>query len=108
MLTRKLAGPLLIALVGMLAVTAAPASAGWLDVADLAPPNAPNESVGSPVIATAPDGTAFAAFQHFDGANFRVAVAMRTPGGEFGAARDLSAGGEDAFSPALAVDRQGN
>jgi hypothetical protein len=97
----------ILVLAGM-AVGAAPASAGWLAAADLAAPNALNQSVGSPVVAVARDGAAFAAFQHFDGANSRIGVVTRTPGGGFGAVRDLSDTGEDASRPALAVDRQGN
>jgi hypothetical protein len=87
---------------------AGPASAAWTGATDLAPANAANHPVGPPSLAVAPDGTAVAAFQHFDGANLRAAVAMRVPSGGFGAARDLSPAGKDAFSPAVAVDRQGN
>ena len=90
------------------AASAAPASAAWTGVSDLAPANAANHPAGPPSVAVAPDGTAFAAFQRYDGANLRVAVAMRLPGGGFGASRDLSPAGKDAFSPAVAVDRQGN
>jgi hypothetical protein len=54
------------------------------------------------------DGTAYVAFLHFDGSNLRAAVAMRSPGGVFGDPRDLSPAGLDAFSPVVAVDRQGN
>ena len=82
-------------------VAAQPASASWLAPAEVSAGSAPS-------LAVARDGTAFAAFEHFDGANTRVAVAQRLPGGGFGPARDLSLPGRDAFSPAIAVDRQGN
>ncbi len=99
---------LLLALAAFAGASARPASAAWSPVADLAAANPAGKPVGAPSLAVAPDGTAFAAFQHFDGANLRAAVAMRTPGGGFGAVRDLSPAGADAFNPAVAVDRQGN
>src|SRR4051794_17596569 len=85
----------------VLLLGAAPASAAWLEPGTLSPGSAP-------VLAVAPGGTAWVAFERSDGANTRVAVAQRTPGGGFGPARDLSAAGRDAFSPSLAVDRAGN
>jgi hypothetical protein len=99
---RMLVTPLLMALAVLGGVGAAPAAAGWLGATDLAP------SVGAPVVAMARDSTAFVAFTHSDGANTRVAALQRSPGGAFGAVRDLSPAGENSFNPALAVDRQGN
>ncbi len=99
---------LLLALATLAGVSACPASAAWSGVADLAAANPAGKPAGAPSLAVAADGTAFAAFQHFDGANLRAAVAQRTPGGGFGAVRDLSPAGADAFNPAVAVDRQGN
>lgn len=99
---------LLLASAVLAGASAGPASAAWTGVSDLAPANPPGRAAGPPSIAVAPDGTAYAAFQRFDGANLRVAVAIRVPGGGFGAAQDLSPAGKDSFSPALAVDRQGN
>jgi hypothetical protein len=99
---------LLLASAVLAGASAGPASAAWTGVTNLAPANAPNHQAGAPSLAVAPDGTAFAAFQRFDGANLRVAVAMRLPGGGFGPARDLSPAGKEAFNPAVAVDRQGN
>ncbi|HEY5143571.1 MAG TPA: PKD domain-containing protein [Solirubrobacteraceae bacterium] len=98
----------LLATVALASVGTAPASAGWLAPTDLAAANALNKDVGAPSIAVARDGTAFAAFQHFDGTNLRAAVVMRSPGGGFGAVTDLSAAGQDALGPVVAVDRQGN
>jgi hypothetical protein len=99
---------LLLASAVLAGASVSPASAAWSGVADLAPANAANHPVGAPSLAVAPDGTAFAGFQRYDGANLRAAVAMRVPSGGFGAVRDLSPAGKDAFSPAVAVDRQGN
>src|SRR4051794_9718644 len=84
----------------VLLLGAAPASAAWLEPGTLSPGSAP-------VLAVAPRGAAWGAVERSDGANPRVAVAERVPGGGFGPARDLSAAGRDAFSPALAVDRSG-
>src|SRR4051812_27705648 len=83
-----------------LLVCPAVSSAAWLEPGSLSPGAAP-------ALAVARDGTAWVAFERFDGANTRVAVAERVAGGGFGPARDLSAPGRDAFSPALAVDRSG-
>src|SRR3954470_16760218 len=85
----------------VLGLCAAPASAAWLEPGALSPGAAP-------ALAVAPDGTAWVAFERFDGTNTRVSVAERRVGGAFGPARDLSAAGRDAASPALVVDRFGN
>lgn len=98
---------LTIALIA-LAAAAVPASAAWLPPADLAPPNPAGQPAGAPALAVARDGTGYVAFQRFDGANLRVAVVTRAPGGGFGAPVDLSPAGADAFSPAIAVDPAGN
>ena len=97
-----------IALVFALAVLVSPASAEWMPPTDVAPANPANKPVGAPSVAMARDGTTFVAFLRYDGANLRTAVAMQSPGGGFGPVRDLSPAGQDASSPAVAVDRQGN
>ena len=97
---RTLATALLVGIAALAGLGAGSASAAWLGVSDLAPANPSNRAVGAPSIAVARDGTAYVAFQHFDGSNFRAAVVMRSPGGGFGAVRDLSPAGQDAFSPA--------
>ena len=83
------------------------AHAGWMPAADLAPAVV-GRTVGEPSVAVARDGTAYVAFVHFDGASARAAVVMRSPGGGFGAPRDLSPAGLDASNPVVAVDRQGS
>jgi hypothetical protein len=90
------------------AVAAGPASGDWITPTDLAPANAAGNPVGSPSLAVAPDGTAFVAFDHFDGTHDRAGVVMRAPGGGFGAVRDLSPAGQDVFGGVVAVDHQGN
>jgi hypothetical protein len=99
-----------IAITLVLAFTAlvSPASADWVAPVDLAPANPVNKPVGRPSVAMARDGTAFVAFLRYDGANLRTGVAVRSPGGGFGPVRALSPAGQDAFSPTIAVDRQGN
>src|SRR3954466_3457889 len=91
-----------------LALAAPSAHAAWLEPSDLAPANPAGKAVGAPALAVARDGTAYAAFQRWDGATFRVSVAERPPGGTFGGPRDLSPAGGDAFGPVIALDRQGN
>src|SRR4051794_41978551 len=85
----------------VLLLGAAPASAAWLEPGTLSPGSAP-------VLAVAPGGTAWVAFERSDGANTRGAVAERVPGGGFGPARDLSAAGGGAVSPAPAGGRAGD
>lgn len=89
-------------------LAAGPAAADWTSPTDLAPANAAGNSVGSPSLAMARDGTAFAAFDHFDGTHDRAGVAMHVPGGGFGPVRDLSDAGDDVSPPVVAVDRAGN
>src|SRR4051795_10452188 len=89
------------------AVAAGPAGADWVSPVDLAPASPAGHSVGAPSIAVARDGTAFAAFVRFDGTD-RAVVATRSPGGAFGAVRDLSNVGDTVSSPVVAVDRQGD
>src|SRR5262245_46280406 len=91
-----------------LTLSAPAAHAAWLDPSDLAPANPAGKAVGAPSVAVARDGTAYVAFQRWDGTNFRAAVAERPPGGTFGPPRDLSPVTGDAFGPVIALDRQGN
>lgn len=61
----------------------------------------------APAIAAAPDGTVLAVWARTDGANIRIEVRIRPPGGEFGPAERLSAPGSDALGPAVAFDARG-
>jgi hypothetical protein len=106
---RTLVAALVLALVLALLASlgAGRAAAAWLAPADLAPANPAGKRVGAPSIAMARDGTTIVAFNHFDGANNRIGVAVRAPGAGFATVRDVSAPGEDASVPVVAVDRQG-
>jgi hypothetical protein len=53
-------------------------------------------------------GDAVAVWQRFDGTHAIVQAAARQADAGFGAAQDLSAAGQDAFQPDVALDRQGD
>jgi hypothetical protein len=53
-------------------------------------------------------GNAIAVWRRFDGTNTIVQAAVRAAGGSFGAPQDLSAAGQTANDPQVAVDGQGN
>jgi len=69
--------------------------------------SAAGQSAGSPQIAIAPSGAATAVWQRSNGANFIVQAATRLPGGSFGAAVELSATGQSAFNPQIAIAPDG-
>jgi hypothetical protein len=62
----------------------------------------------APEIAFDKKGNALALWERFDGANFRIEAALRPLEGSFAAADMISAGGRDADSPRVAVDKKGN
>jgi hypothetical protein len=70
--------------------------------------SAAGEKAGFPEVAVDGQGNAIAVWQRFDGTNFIVQAAVRAAGGSFGAPQDLSAAGQDAHVPEVAVDWQGN
>jgi hypothetical protein len=91
------------------AATALDALAGaWL-------PSQPLSDVGATMysstdareVVVAPDGTVLAVWLGPDGNHSRVHARIRTPGGRFGSIQVLSAPGEMATTPQLAVDRKG-
>jgi hypothetical protein len=53
------------------------------------------------------DGTAAAGWRRFNGTNWIVQGAVRSPGSKWGAVSDLSAAGQDAFDPATGVAADG-
>ena len=53
-------------------------------------------------------GNAIAVWQRFDGTNFIMQAAVRAAGGSFGAPQDLSAAGQTANDPQVAVVGRGN
>jgi hypothetical protein len=87
------------------AVTAPPASAGWLPPLPL---SAPDQTSGSGAVALAPDGRMAAAWLQREGSYDRVLVAERAPGGALEAPQTVSPGGKDARGPQLKLDAQGN
>ena len=58
-------------------------------------------------ITTAPDGTATVVWRRFNGSDFIIQAATRPPGGTFGASLDLSAPGQDALFPQIAIAADG-
>ena len=86
------------------AAQAAPQGPWALPVEDL---SVPGQVASEPAVASAPDGTAIAVWRRSDGANFRVQLAARQPGGSFSNPVDLSAPGQNAFAPEVAVAPDG-
>jgi hypothetical protein len=60
-----------------------------------------------PDIAVNADGDAVAAWSRSDGTNQRIEAAIRPAGGSFGAVQTLSAAGQNARHPKVAIDAQG-
>ncbi|MGB0120567.1 MAG: hypothetical protein WBP55_06415 [Solirubrobacterales bacterium] len=65
------------------------------------------EDAYAPQITTAPDGTAIAVWQRFNGSNMIIQAATRAPGGGFGPAVDLSTSGQDANTPQITTAPDG-
>ena len=63
--------------------------------------------ISDPQITTAPDGTATAVWDRYNGANYTIQAANRPPGGSFGAPVDLSVTGGSAFSPQISTAPDG-
>ena len=70
--------------------------------------SAAGQKAGFPEVAVDGQGNAIAVWQRFDGTNFIVQAAARAAGGSFGSPQDLSAAGQTANDPQVAVDGQGN
>jgi hypothetical protein len=70
--------------------------------------SAGGQNASFPEVAFDGQGNAIAVWRRFDGTNFIVQAAVRAAGGSFGAAQDLSAAGQTANDPQVAVDGQGN
>ena len=66
-----------------------------------------DRSAFNPQITTAPDGTATAVWYRYNGSNNIIQAATRLPDGSFGPAVDLSATGQDAFSPQITTAPDG-
>ncbi|MGB0121187.1 MAG: hypothetical protein WBP55_09580, partial [Solirubrobacterales bacterium] len=61
----------------------------------------------NPQVATGPDGTTIAVWQGSNGSESIIQAAVRPPGGSFGTTADLSATGEDAERPQVAIGPDG-
>ena len=98
----------LMALAAVLALGAAPAVAiqgPWLAPVDL---SAADQTAGAPQLAFAPDGTTTATWTAPSGGVHEIVqVSTRPPGGVFGSPVDLSATGQNASTPQLAVAADG-
>ncbi|MGZ6638599.1 MAG: hypothetical protein ACXVII_37790 [Solirubrobacteraceae bacterium] len=70
--------------------------------------SAAGQKAGFPEVALDGQGNAIAVWQRFDGTNFIMQAAVRAAGGSFGAPQDLSAAGQTANDPQVAVDGRGN
>lgn len=99
----------LIALAAVAAALCVPsiaaAAPAWLQRQDL---SAHGENAGGPQIALDAAGDAVAVWRRFDGADYVIQSATRPAGGAWSAPVDLSATGEEARSPQLAVDAAGD
>ena len=107
----KLVGAVLVSAGTVLAFTAFPAGAAapqgpWVHpAADL---SAAGQRAFRPQVTVAPDGSATAVWQRFDGSNTIVQAATRPPGGSFGAPVDLSDSGQNAEKPEVTTSPDGN
>src|SRR5205085_978009 len=70
--------------------------------------SAAGQNASFPEVAVDGQDNAIAVWRRFDGTNFIVQAAARAAGGSFGAPQDLSAAGQKAGFPEVAVDGQGN
>ncbi|HEX7058319.1 MAG TPA: PKD domain-containing protein [Solirubrobacterales bacterium] len=69
--------------------------------------SASGQDAFTPDIAIAPGGDATAVWTRSNGSNFIIQAATRPPGGVFSAPADLSAPGQDAFDPEVAMNASG-
>ncbi len=66
------------------------------------------EDVFEPEVAVDADGDAVFTWRRLDGADYRVQARARSAGGVLSAVQTLSAAGQDAFAPQVAVDADGD
>jgi len=91
-------------LVTLLVPAPAGAAAGWHAPVNL---SRVGQSASLPQVAVDAQGTAVAVWQRFNGTHTIVQSAVRPAGGAWQAPRDLSAPGQEAFEPQVAVDAHG-
>ena len=65
------------------------------------------QNAEEPQVAISGSGVGLAVWERFDGANFRVQARSRSSSGALGSVDTLSAAGQDAFSPQVAVNPTG-
>jgi len=82
-----------------------PAGGAWTAANNL---SAPGRDGSSPVVAISDEAGAVATWFRSDGADLRVQAAVRPPNGAWSQPDDLSAAGENAGFPAIALDAAGN
>ncbi|HEY6836643.1 MAG TPA: PASTA domain-containing protein [Gaiellaceae bacterium] len=70
--------------------------------------SAPGKDAKNPQVAMDGAGNALAVWERFDGANWIIQAAGRPPEGTWSSPEDLSAPGQDAHEPEVAVDGYGN
>jgi len=68
----------------------------------------PYQNAEEPQVAIDNNGNGLAVWERFDGANFRIQARTRSASGVLGSVQDLSAAGQSAFSPQVAVNGNGN
>lgn len=93
-------------LCALLIVSPAQAVPGWLAPQDL---SAAGQDAATPQVAVDPFGNAVAVWERTDGTHSRVQAAVHPAGGAWQLpAQDLSASGQDAEAPQVALDPAGN
>ncbi len=70
--------------------------------------SAPGQSASRPQVAVDADGDAVFTWLRFDGAKYRIQARARSAGGTLSAVQTLSAAGQNAFNPQVAVDADGD
>ena len=102
---RILAGAASICLLGGIYPGSALAAPAWLTPADL---SASGQSASEPQIAVSSDGEAVALWSRSDGARNIIQATARPPGGTWQSPVDVSAIGQNAAEPQLALDAEGD
>ena len=92
-------------LLGLLAAASAGSAPAWLTPVDL---SAASGQTATAQVAVDPRGNAVVVWEQSNGSNIIVQGAVRAAGGTWQAPVDLSAPGQDASDPQVAVDAQGN
>lgn len=94
-----------LAILGVLAVAPATASAAWTAPVDL---SAAGQNAEAPSLAVDDVGDAVFAWRRFDGSNDRIQAQTRTAAGVLGPVRNLSAAGQPASGNQVAIDGTGD